>query len=65
MLVLSRKVGERLLIGDNIVVKVLRVRPGHIRLGISAPPGILVRREELAGPRTGRAAAGPQLRPVT
>jgi carbon storage regulator len=47
MLVLSRKIGERILIGDNVVVQVLAVRRGQIRLGISAPTSVAIRREEL------------------
>jgi carbon storage regulator len=47
MLVLSRKIGERLVIGEGVVVQVLAVRRGQIRLGISAPPSVHIRREEL------------------
>lgn len=47
MLVLSRKVGERILIGDSIEVTVVRVAGGAIRLGVSAPPEIKVIRAEL------------------
>ena len=47
MLVLSRKTGENLVIGDEIVVSVLAVRSGRISLGIVAPPSVRVRREEL------------------
>ena len=47
MLVLSRKVGERIVIGDTVVVQVLAVRRGQIRLGISAPASVSIRREEL------------------
>ena len=48
MLVLSRRVGERLVIDANITVTVIEVRGGQIRLGIEAPPEIPVRREEVA-----------------
>jgi carbon storage regulator len=47
MLVLSRKIGERLVIGEGIVVQILAVRRGQIRLGIIAPPSVHIRREEL------------------
>ncbi len=47
MLVLSRKIGERLVIGEGVVVQVLAVRRGQIRLGIIAPPSVHIRREEL------------------
>jgi carbon storage regulator len=45
---LSRKVGERILIGPNIAVTVVRVTGGGVRLGIEAPPELPVVREELA-----------------
>lgn len=47
MLVLSRKVGERILIGENISVTVVRVSGGGVRLGIEAPSSMPVVREEL------------------
>jgi carbon storage regulator len=47
MLVLSRKVGERILIGDHVTVTVVRVTGGGVRLGIEAPPEMAVIREEL------------------
>ena len=47
MLVLSRKVGERILIGENISVTVVRVTGGGVRLGIEAPTELPVIREEL------------------
>ncbi len=49
MLVLSRKVGERILIGDKISVTVVRVAGGGVRLGIEAPDELPVIREELQG----------------
>ena len=48
MLVLSRKVGERILIGPYIAGTVVRVTGGGVRLGIEAPPELPVVREELA-----------------
>jgi carbon storage regulator len=47
MLVLSRKVGERILIGENIAVTVVRVGPGIVRLGVEAPHELPIVREEL------------------
>lgn len=47
MLILTRKIGETLLIGDNIRVVVLDVRGKQIRLGIDAPPEVLILREEI------------------
>ena len=54
MLVLSRKVGEKILIGDCITVTIVRVAPGVVRLGVDAPRNMTVVREELLGakPRT-------------
>jgi carbon storage regulator len=49
MLVLSRKVGERLQIGDQIRVTIVRIQGNGVRLGIEAPPELAVVREELAG----------------
>ena len=47
MLVLSRKVGQRILIGDRIVVTVAKLENGQVRLGIEAPREIAVFREEI------------------
>jgi len=47
MLVLSRKLGEAIVIGDGIVLTVLSVRGGQVRLGIDAPRTTPVWREEL------------------
>lgn len=47
MLVLSRKVGERLWIGDNIAITVVRIAQGVVRLGIEAPEETAIVREEL------------------
>jgi carbon storage regulator len=47
MLVLSRKLGERLIIADAIVVTITQIDRGRVRLGIEAPPNVHVIREEL------------------
>ena len=47
MLILSRKVGESLVIADDIIVTVLEVRSQQIRIGISAPRDVDVHREEV------------------
>ncbi len=47
MLVLSRKVGERILIGENIAVTIVRISSGVVRIGIEAPPETPIVREEL------------------
>ena len=48
MLVLSRRIGERLVIDDRITVTVVEIRGGQIRLGVEAPKEIPVWREEVA-----------------
>jgi carbon storage regulator len=53
MLVLSRKLGEKIVIGDNIVVTVVKVDRNQVRIGIEAPGDIPVYREEIA-PTTAR-----------
>ena len=50
MLVLGRKPGERILIGEDIVVTVVRFNGGSVRLGIEAPRDFPVIREELKQP---------------
>lgn len=47
MLVLSRKAGERVLVGDNVIVTVVRIGPNAVRLGIEAPKDSNIVREEL------------------
>jgi carbon storage regulator len=56
MLILSRKVGEQIQIGPDIVVTVVRVTPTAIRLGVAAPSGVTVIRSEIRpGPLQGTA----------
>lgn len=47
MLILTRKAGESICIGDDATVKVIGVEGGHVKLGISAPREIPVHREEV------------------
>lgn len=47
MLVLSRKPGERILIGDDVAVTIVRIGPNTVRLGIEAPRSMNIVREEL------------------
>ncbi len=47
MLVLSRKVRQRLVLGEDVVVQVLGVHGGQVRLGVEAPPWVHIRRAEL------------------
>jgi carbon storage regulator len=47
MLVLSRKIGERIRIGDNVVLTVVRIHGDKVRLGIEAPSSVTIHREEV------------------
>lgn len=47
MLVLSRKTGERIAIGGNVELTVVSVAGGKVKLGLSAPPDVAIRRAEL------------------
>ena len=47
MLVLSRKPGERILVGDNVAITVVRIGPNNVRIGIEAPRDLNIVREEL------------------
>jgi len=49
MLVLSRKVGEKILVGDDIVVTIVRVAQGTVRVGIEAPEDLPIVRDEIKG----------------
>jgi carbon storage regulator len=47
VLVLTRKAGEKILIGDDVVITVLDVRRDGIRIGIEAPAGVKIQRDEV------------------
>ena len=47
MLILTRKVGESVLIGDDISITVLSVRGNQVKLGVQAPKEVSVHREEI------------------
>ncbi len=47
MLRVTRRSGERIIVGDNVVIEVLEVRGATVRLGIDAPRSVPVYREEL------------------
>lgn len=47
MLILSRRTGESIKIGDNITITALTIQDGNVRLGISAPKHVAVHREEI------------------
>ena len=47
MLILSRKEEESVVIGDNIVIKIISIEKGSVKLGFDAPPQMLILRSEL------------------
>lgn len=47
MLILTRRVGESLMIGDNVNVTVLGIRGNQVRVGVDAPKDVAVHREEI------------------
>jgi carbon storage regulator len=61
MLVLSRRIGDSVVIGDNVVVTVLEIRGDVVRIGVDAPREVAVRRQELLAELadSNRAAASP------
>ena len=61
MLVLTRKAGERILIDNNIVIEVLEIQGNRIRLGIQAPSGVSILREELLVERSNNETTRPAL----
>ena len=47
MLILTRKTGEKLMVGDNVEITVLGVKGNQVRVGVNAPKDIAVHREEV------------------
>ena len=57
MLVLSRKVGEKILIGDNVSVTVVRVAQGIVRIGVDAPKDMAIVRDEIKDREAGKTSS--------
>ncbi len=64
MLVLTRKKGETIAIGDNIQIQVLSVKGGQVRIGVEAPREVRVNREERLRPKDDPAEAQQQDKPA-
>jgi carbon storage regulator len=64
MLVLTRKVGEQIRVGEDIVVTLVRIQGDKVRLGIEAPRQVPIHREEVRRRLASRIGAGPLQRPV-
>ena len=47
MLILTRRIGETLMIGDNVTVTVLGVKGNQVRIGVNAPKDVAVHRAEI------------------
>jgi carbon storage regulator len=47
MLILTRRTGESIMIGDSVEVKVLGIRSGQVKIGVEAPKDMPVHREEI------------------
>jgi carbon storage regulator len=47
LLILTRKIGEGIVLGDDIRIAILEIRGKQIRIGIEAPPNVVVLREEI------------------
>lgn len=64
MLILTRRVGETLMVGDDVTVTVLGVKGNQVRIGVNAPKEVSVHREEIymriQAEKNGQAAGGAQ-----
>lgn len=62
MLILTRRLTESLVIGENVTVTVLDIKGGRVRIGVSAPREVIVNREEIFE-KTRRGHRMPHARP--
>ena len=62
MLILTRRLTETLVIGDNVTITVLVIKGGRVRIGVNAPREIIVNREEILE-KTRRGHRMPHVRP--
>ncbi len=61
MLVLTRRISESIRIGDDVVITVVQIAPGKVRIGIEAPAGCMILREELIDRAAGAHRPAPRL----
>jgi carbon storage regulator len=64
MLILTRKAGETIRIGDAIIVRVLEVRGNQVRLGVEAPADVRIYREEIYRAKQAEPTPLPESEPV-
>jgi carbon storage regulator len=64
MLVLTRKLNERIVVDNHIVIEVLSIQGGRVRLGITAPPDVSIVRDELLRPDVTLSETDPTLNTV-
>lgn len=64
MLILTRRVGETLMIGDQVTVTVLGVKGNQVRLGVDAPKDVAVHREEIYRRIQGERSEGAEKLPA-
>ena len=70
MLILTRRVGETVMIGDDVAITVLRVKGNQVRLGVNAPKTVSVQREEIfqriqQEPTSGAEEPEPEHEPIS
>ncbi len=64
MLVLSRKAGEKLMIGDNVVLTINRISGNRVAIGIEAPRDVRIVRGELDQTQVARSGSAPTTAPM-
>ncbi|MBM3813783.1 MAG: carbon storage regulator [Acidimicrobiia bacterium] len=65
MLVIRRKEGESILVGEDVEIQVLEITPSRVKLSISAPPQVLILRKEVQQAQLQNLAAARQVTPET
>ena len=65
VLILTRRIGETVMIGDEVTVTVLRVKGNQVRLGVNAPKSVSVQREEIFHRIKHEGAEAPQVEETT